>query len=220
MIAGINDVEFEHLQKSNYWDSWTKFLDESILKPNAYYKYPTSSTNNMHHAYSLDILMNYTGIKLNEFKTIIEFGGGYGNTCRLFKKWGHIDDYILYDIPELITIQKFYLNENNSLSDVHFLSGTELVDTTKSMEKSLFLGLWSISETPTDERVKMLNSLRFFECENIFIAMGGTFFNENNLAWLKSEIIPKLDGLGYTYQISPIQHGVEMYYFMAKKKYE
>jgi hypothetical protein len=215
MIAGIDLTEFNQLQESKYWDKWSSKLDETSLKPNSYSLFPSSSTNNMHHAYSLNVMMEYFNYELNQFDTVIEFGGGYGNTCRLFKKWEHIGQYNIYDIPELVKIQKNYLKKNNVIEGVNYLEGLDVMNDFD--DNSLFLGLWSISETPIYERDKMLTNLKFYNCKNIFIAMGGSFYDENNLKWINEEIIPKLDSLGYEYKLDEIKHINGMYYFMSKK---
>jgi hypothetical protein len=215
MIAGVDLVEFEYLTKSKYWDIWAKKLDETVLKPNTYNNFPSSSTNNMHHAYSLEVMMEYLEFKLDEFDTVVEFGGGYGNTVRLFKRWEHKGEYYIYDINELLTIQKHYLTENG-VNDINYLEGHDKVENVNG--NSLFLGLWSISETPTSERNRMLDNLGFFKCKNIFIAMGDNFYDEDNIKWLYDDIVPTLNELGYSHNLKKIAHGSGMYYFMAKLK--
>ena len=126
MIAGVDNIEFDYLSNSISWSIWEEKLNEDKLKPNSYHRFPNSSTNNVHHAYSLQRLMDYSGLKLNEFGTIIEFGGGYGNTSRLFKKWGHNNDYYIYDIEELTIIQNHYLNTNEIL-DVKIITDSTKV---------------------------------------------------------------------------------------------
>lgn len=213
MIAGVDLIEYEELIKSKFWNFWFDNLSESVLKPNSFYLFPASSTNNVHHAYSLNVMMEYLDQTLNQFNTIIEFGGGYGNMARLFRKCGHKDDYIIYDIPELLEIQKYYLTEN-SIDDISFKQGFDCVDDIKG--NSLFLGLWSITETPIDERKIMLENLGFFKCKNIFLAMGDNFYGEDNIKWLYDEIVPRLNELGYSHNLKKIKHGNGMYYFIAK----
>jgi hypothetical protein len=215
MIAGVDEIEVDALIHSPNWFRWNETIGESVLRPNSYHRFPDSSTNNMHHAYSLDVMMHHLKIPLNEFGSIIEFGAGYGNTCRLFKRWGHNKNYNIYDIPELISIQKHYLGANN-IADVTYLTGLNEISLSDK-KNSLFLGLWSISETPRHERAAFLERLGFFDCENIFLAMGGTFYNENNLAWLNEEIIPKLNLYNYEHKLIPITHGSDMWYFVAQK---
>jgi hypothetical protein len=213
MIAGIDAVEFTHLQNSPLWSKWMETLNETALQPNSYNPFPSSSTNNMHHAYSLDVMMSLLGLNLNEFGTIVEFGGGYGNTARLFKRWGHTGDFYIYDIPELLEIQRHYLTVNNA-PEIKLISGAEALG--EIGKNSLFLGLWSISEVPIEARAALLDQLKFYECENIFIAMGETFYQENNMAWLQEVVIPKL-GPKYAHEFVRIAHGQGMYYFRAKK---
>lgn len=215
MIAGFDNVEFNELKNSKLWSKWEMNLSENILKPNSCHSFPSSSTNNLHHAYSLNIMMEYFNFELNQFDTVVEFGGGYGNTCRLFKKWGHSGEYYIYDIPELTTIQKHYLSSNSLVDKIKYIQNSEVIENLKG--NSLFIGLWSISETPITEREAMLSNLKFYEFQNIFLALGDLFYEENNLEWLNDVVVPKLENLNYTYNLRKIEHGNGMYYFMAKK---
>jgi len=215
MIAGSNNFEYEYLIAEERWSQWKDKLKETVLKPNSHVIYSESSTNNLHHAYSLQILMETTGHKLFEFDDVVEFGGGYGNMCRLFKIWGHNKSYFSYDIPELIQIQKYYLNENGIINDVYYKSENDIIDNVEG--NSLFLGIWSISEVPMEEREQLLKNLKFFECKNIFLALGGIFQSENNINWLNNVIMPKLETLQYTNKIIKMKHVDNMFYFVATK---
>jgi len=215
MIAHVANVEYEYLISSKYWNIWKENLRETILKPKSHVIFSESSENNLHHAYSLQRLMEETGHKLNEFDDIVEFGGGYGNVCRLFKVWGHHKKYYLYDIPELLEIQKYYLSENNVNENIVYIQKHDVIDSVSG--NSLFLGMWSISEVPISERAVLLENLKFFNCKNIFLAMGGVFNTENNLKWLNETIIPKLESSNYTHNLIRIEHGRDMFYFIATK---
>jgi putative sugar O-methyltransferase len=221
MIANVDDVEYNYLKQSNNWDIWKEKINETVLKPNSHYIEKQSSTNNLHHAYSLQILMENVNCKLTDFDDVVEFGGGYGNMCRLFKNWGHNKPYYIYDIPELIEIQKYYLKENN-VDNVHFKSGDDKIDNITSNKNTLFIGLWSISETPIVERMSLLENIRFFECKTIFLALAEVFINkEDNKKWLEENIIPTLEKLGYSWSLDEILHLKQacgtIYYFIAHK---
>lgn len=215
MIAGVDEVEVDYIRK--HWDYWFDKISESSLQPNSHRVYPSSSSNNLHHAYSLQIMMDNLGVKLSEFSMVTEFGGGYGNTARLFRKCGFNGEFIIYDIPELCRIQDYYLKQN-SISDITLLSGDDKLTFIKA--DSLFLGLWSISETPIDTRQFYVNNLKMLEHDNIFIAMGDFFYSENNMEWLNNIIIPELEIKGYDCRVIKIEHGQGMYYFAAKKLYK
>lgn len=212
MIAGVDSVEIDYLR--NNWGYWVDKISETTLKPNSHHIYQMSSTNNLHHAYSLQIMMDNLGVQLSDFSMVTEFGGGYGNTARLFVRAGFTGDFVIYDIPELCKIQDYYLKQN-SISDVVLLSGDDKINTIKT--DSLFLALWSISETPVDTREVYVTNLKMLEHDNIFIAMGDYFYNENNMAWLTDTIIPQLEKSGYECRVIKIEHGQGMYYFSARK---
>lgn len=214
MIAGVDSVEIEYLQ--NNWNYWGDKIAETALQPNSHQKYPMSSTNNLHHAYSLQVMMDKFGLTLSDFKMVTEFGGGYGNTARLFRKCGFDGVYKIYDIPELCKIQDFYLKQNNVLDINLMMNSDSIKDVPKN---SLFLGLWSISETPTSTREYYVESLKIMEHDHIFIAMGKEFYGENNIAWLSDKIIPELEKNNYVCELTRISHGQGMYYFSAKKFY-
>ena len=216
MIADVNNLEYEYLIDDKRWLIWKDKLNETQLKPNSHVIFNESSTNNLHHAYSLQILMEETGYKLFEFDDVIEFGGGYGNVCRLFKIWKHNKSYYLYDILELTQIQKYYLEENRIINGVYYKTGFDVIESIEG--NSLFLGMWSISETPMEERAKLLENLGFYKCKNIFLAMAKVFGSENNEDWLNNILIPKLEILGYYCKIMEIKHINGCIYFVATKK--
>lgn len=217
MIAGVDNIEIDYLIKSKHWDFWVKNLEETVLKPNTHPVYQFSSTNNLHHAYSLQILVDKLGKDLTYFNFVTEFGGGYGNMGRLFKKINNNIIYNIYDIPEFLTIQEYYLKKND-IHDIILLKNNDVIE--QILGKSLFLALWSISETPIANRIDYMNNLKMFEHDTIFIAMGETFYNENNMNWLTNEIIPKLENLGFKCELIKIKHGNGMYYFLANKIYK
>lgn len=213
MIANVNDIEYNYLLKHN-WDKWITKISENKLQPNQHDRLSGSSTNNLHHAYSLQILMDNLGIELQEFDEVIEFGGGYGNMCRLFKRWGQKENYYIYDIPELTQIQRYYLNQN-VVENVEFKNGFDKIHLTT--KNTLFIGMWSLTEVPISERAILLENLEFYNCKSIFLGLVDKFIEENNITWLNEQVIPRLNDLGYTCKIIEIQHMPGMHYFLANR---
>ena len=213
MIANVDQVEIDYIEKK--FDYWRDKMEESILKPNSHNIYKTSSTNNLHHIYSLQVMIDNLNVDLSDFSTVTEFGGGYGNVARIFRKCGFKGDYRIYDIPEFCKIQDFYLKQN-SINDIYLLSKDDKIN--KVDEKSLFIGLWSITETPIETRQYYIDNLKILDHDNIFIAMGDYFYDENNMSWLNDTIIPQLNEKKYMCQIIKIEHGNGMYYFCAKRQ--
>ncbi len=216
MISGVDDIEVNYLSNSKNWDFWVKNLKEDVLKPNSHHIYNFSSSNNLHHAYSLQVMMDKLNCSITDYNFVTEFGGGYGNMARLFKKCNNNVRYNIYDIPELTQIQKYYLKQNN-INDIIYLNNDDVID--KVLDKSLFIGLWSITETPIENRDYYIEKLKMMDHNTIFIAMGDMFYNENNMEWLTKIIIPKLSEKGFNCDIIKIEHGNGMFYFLANKVY-
>lgn len=43
---------------------------------------------------------------------VVEIGGGYGGMCRVITERWELDDYIIYDLPEVLELQQRYLIEH------------------------------------------------------------------------------------------------------------
>jgi hypothetical protein len=91
---------------------------------------------------------------------IVEFGGGYGSLCRIVHKLGFKGKYIVFDLPEFVALQKFYLGslampliEAKDVaagrrgilctSDLSVLGSV----TPQEAQTSLCIATWSLSET-------------------------------------------------------------------------
>lgn len=130
-----------------------------------------SSGNRIVHAYHLQQLQKTTEIRFGALDTVVEFGGGYGNMCRLIRRLGFKGTYILFDLPEFLALQHFYLNGvgNGAVyaTDItHNTQGQNILlqspDELKTLlsrvahKNSLFIGTWSVSESPVSVREQIL----------------------------------------------------------------
>ena len=70
-----------------------------------------TSRNSIHNMYHLGRYLERTKVDLEKVKTVVEWGGGYGNFCRLFLKVSRSDaTYILVDTPLFAALQWLYLS--------------------------------------------------------------------------------------------------------------
>ena len=164
------EEELNRLRDSKDWHSrWCKSIRETqVGLPEKYPTFPISSGNLIHHAFNLLQFEERTGQKVETFKLIVEFGGGYGSMCRLIHNLGYKGKYIIFDLPELSALQRFFLKSNNieifnDNSIDQFSSGVicisniaELANLLKDQTVDLFIATWSISETPESFREKFL----------------------------------------------------------------
>lgn len=168
MAAGNPNIGFTkshliELKKHQKWPILEKILNKEF------------TTNAVNHTYYLLPLIN----KINTFNNIFEFGGGFGNMCRINHELGFNGEYIIFDFPELLTIQKHYLSDYNF--NVKFTCSYNDIDT----EGDLFISTHALEESPRATIDKILSKIRNFK-NFLFVFSGGQsifekFCVENNI---------------------------------------
>jgi putative sugar O-methyltransferase len=161
---------FESLRRSEKWESrWRAATRESQVGLPLKFPGDTESSGNLiHQVYHLSQFEEQSGKAIEEFKTIVEFGGGYGSTCRVAHQLGFGGSYFIFDLPELSALQRFYLKMNGvNVSDasrnkdapnavVCLSSIDELLSQLENRAVDLFIANWSLSETPLELRKEFL----------------------------------------------------------------
>lgn len=174
--------ELRFLRSRKDWKSrWRSVLEEDPTgspPPCPYFR--GSSGNLIHHAYHIARFEAETGVSARQFNFVFEFGGGYGSMCRLFHKLGFTGRYLIFDLPLLTLLQRYYLDSIGVplLSEPAVAShvGTILLSDWQTLKsqvalsmigsKSLFLATWSLSETPFSLRSDITPLLKTF---NMFL---------------------------------------------------
>ena len=162
-----------------------------------------SSGNLIHHAYHSAIFEERTGELMTDSALVFEFGGGYGSLCRLFFNLDFTGRYVIFDLPEFSALQRYYLqtlglpvvspaefseqpSEIACVSDVNELRSVLAGEGGNS--RRLFIGTWSISESPVHVRERLLPLIAHFE--RYLIAYQHRFNEVDNVryfdAWKKS----------------------------------
>lgn len=103
--------ELAHLRARPDWRGrWRSAVRETTLgRPHPLTRCPWSSANLIYHAYHLCRFEEATGQSLASMRTIVEFGGGYGRLCHLVHDLGFSGTYVIFDLPEVAVLQRFYL---------------------------------------------------------------------------------------------------------------
>jgi putative sugar O-methyltransferase len=108
----------------------------------------TSSPLNIQHVYHLHEIMRFFEGSITDFDDILEFGGGYGNLCRLIHMLKFQGKYWIKDLPLCGAMQRSYLQRalsNESYSRTNFIEEFSL-DQLKGKD-FLYIATWSLSET-------------------------------------------------------------------------
>jgi hypothetical protein len=168
MNAGNPSFGFskDHLNLLKNHEDWNNF--EKILKT----EYTTNAVN---HLFYLTKLQQFKLIK--DFDTIFEFGAGFGNMCRIINSLGFDGTYKIFDFPELLTIQKYYLEKNTVRfsQEIKFLSN---LDKENFNENSLFISTHALEESPPEVIQQVLKKIENFS-SYLFACSGGKDVFEN-----------------------------------------
>ncbi len=121
-----------------------------------------TSHNTIHHLYHLERFAETTGCALNELTTVVEWGGGYGNLAKIFRRYhGGRPTYLIIDLPLLTCLQWLYLATIFGDDEVALIlePGAPiqpgkinilpvcLIDRV-SISADLFVSTWALSESP------------------------------------------------------------------------
>ena len=111
----------------------------------------------IHQAYSLWLYEKVVGRSLDEDDRYVEFGGGYGEMARLVYIVVAPDEYLVYDLPEMAILQRWYF-------DTYIGKTTDLVATSDMDDvrnfgnPTVLASICAISEAPMDVKVEFLEA--------------------------------------------------------------
>jgi hypothetical protein len=162
--------------------------------------------NIVHHAYSIFRFEQATGRELAGDGTILEIGGGYGNFCRLAFKRGFTGRYVIYDLPEFLELQQWYLGRTLGAAERKKVDFVTALPT----GADVIIGLWSISEMPfaLRDRIKALAPKYFL------IGYQQEFFGLDNVEYFKRW---EADG-AYRWTHVSIPHIKDNYYLFGARR--
>jgi len=201
-------VEYETVMRNSVLS--TAINESKVGNPKQYYLDMSTSGNLIHHAYSISHLLNNCDIR--DFDKVIELGGGYGSMCRLFRNMNYFRKYIIYDLPELCALQKFYLSSVDTKYTDNTIFSSDLNKLNDDNISALFIATWSFSEMPIELREQLLNHMIFDYC---IIAFQEEFDGIDNIDYF-DKFMKKYKHINFN--IIPIEHLENHYYLVGTKK--
>lgn len=128
--------------------------------------------NSIHHCYHIHKWESFSQKEIQNCKSIIEVGAGFGETCRIIHQLGFKGKYYIYDFPEFAILQEYYLRKNNvDISNVVWINSIPI---TQSFD--MLIAEWSLSEMPDAERNLWLE-VNFDKC---LLAYSKEFMGQDN----------------------------------------
>jgi len=188
----------------------TAINESTVGNPKRYYLDMSTSGNLVHHAYSISHLLKNSDLR--DFDKVIEIGGGYGSMCRLFRNMNYFGKYIIYDLPELSALQKFYLSSVAAEYTENTIFSSDLKKLNNDNISALFIATWSFSEMPIELREQLLNHIIFDYC---IISFQEEFDGINNIDYF-DQFMKKYKHINFN--IIPIEHLRNHYYLVGTKK--
>jgi glycosyltransferase involved in cell wall biosynthesis len=169
--------------KEWYKNSLNKYLKEDAIGKPFIANLPLwTSHNSIHHLYHLAFFEKVTSAKIDSLRSIIEWGGGYGNLAKIVKRINPSITYTIIDLPIFCSLQYSYLASIFGEDCINLIGKDEtsivqgkfniipLHLLSKSLPKpDLFIATWSLSES-TKETQEIVYKSKFFNSKHLLIA--------------------------------------------------
>lgn len=210
MFHNADKLEFDYLTGSNQ-NSWVQAIEETwVGNPPRYSHYKKSSGNMVHIAYNLSQMLDRYSIDLKKINTIIEFGAGYGCTAKLIHNVGFMGTYEIFDVPEFLALQRYYLKSTNTNGNFVFIDQTEKL---RNIDPDMLIATWSLSESPVEIRNEFLNKIG--KPQYILIAYQANFELTDNIKYFEEY---QKNNPNYDWVTHEIKHLPKNYYLIGSKK--
>jgi len=161
MVVGDVPYVYDNLADLAIDESGTDWLmamiDNNLGQPARLVKFPQYTGTFVNQAHNLMVWQNATGCSVKDIHRIVEFGGGFGAMCALINRLGFVGEYHLFDYPEFLLLQRYYLEGTGlpatTLANIHYreVDGVGRFDLPPE-DVDLLIGCHSLSEAPRELR--------------------------------------------------------------------
>lgn len=140
-----------------------------------------TSHNSIHHLFHFVSYERATGVDLATVGSVVEWGGGYGNQAKIFKRLNAAATYVIVDTPLLSTLQWCYLSTVLGPERVNLVGPDDsgvvpglvnLVPLQRldrvEIEAELFISTWGLSES-TAAAQDFVESAQWFGAKRLLI---------------------------------------------------
>jgi hypothetical protein len=179
--------------------------------------YPLSSPLLVQHGYHLVRLLEATDLDLSALQLVVDFGAGYGSFFRLLRNLGYRQRYLIWDLPVMCALQRFYLRNlfptgpaGQPPGNLEWLtSGDAAVPAAvgrhcAAHQPSLLVATWSLSETPLAVRERVAPTLAGFT--HVLCAYQRRFGEHDNVQYFQS-LERSLTGFDWQHAECPVFRG-------------
>lgn len=215
MFCESKKNEYEELVQKPYWKDWKNAVTETwIGYPPPYAYLPVSSGNLIHNAHSAAQLKDFSGVDFSSLEMIVEFGGGYGSMARFMFNIGFRGTYIIFDLPEFLILQEYFLTLVGMVDNVVFIDTPEkLAAALGSKKVDLLIATWSLSESPIHLRDVILNIVK--KPQYFLVGYQESFDGMDNESYFEKLVSQRQE---YLWKTFPIIHLPRNHYLIGERK--
>jgi hypothetical protein len=152
----------------------------------------STSAMSIEHAGHLFRFRQFAARDLYDADCIIEFGGGFGSMCRLVRALGFRGRYIVFDLPPVLALQRYFLGLNGIEATLDAPSNTWLCPDLSEIRTELarsrpnrvsLISTWALSEMPLAIRHEIEAFFALPAACMALLAYQPSFEGNDNHAW-------------------------------------
>lgn len=163
-------------------------------------EYPSLSPSTLSHLANLISVCEHFGIKIEELKNLIDFGGGYGGLARVAIQLNPEINIDIIDSKSMHLVQERFLSQTLHKSLLNSVDFFQNILELKG-QNYLFNATFSLSETSLELRGE-IESFLLNRCNRIFIVFQSSFNKVDNELYMQ-ELCNILIRNDYSAKISP-----------------
>jgi len=185
------------------------YVGEPLLLNSTY----LTSHGSIHNLYHLIRFSDKTGCDLNQISSVVEWGGGYGNLAKLFKRLSDNEPtYIIIDTPLFSCIQWLYLSTVVGEQYVHLLqNAVDSIVPEKlnlvpicfldncQIKGDIFISTWGLSES-SEYAQDLVMSKKWFGARHLLLGYqdrGGAFPYGDRVGILAAQHGAVIEDIGF-----------------------
>lgn len=198
--GAAHEAEWPFVEAWRSPDTVRKFLRNGLNEHFLAGKLGTATLiNSTHQLYHLARLERFLGAGIEQVRSVVEFGGGYGNLARLFRCFEGLSRYTIVDLPLFSCIQYVYLSTVLGPGCVRIVTeaGTPAAEGSVdlvpinllpdlSRDGELFVSTWALSESPP-AAYDLVRERDWFGAREVLLA-----FHEEWKPWSTEEMLGEL----------------------------
>jgi hypothetical protein len=146
------------LRRSPDWEDWSRVLRHpNVGGAPPFLPAPWTSAISVQHAAHLVHFRSFAGRDFDSSDVILDMGAGYGSMCRLVKARGSKGDYIIFDQPPVLALQRYFLGRHGIDADYGQISRhgvalcrdlDDLAALIRPGARVAVISTWAMSEMP------------------------------------------------------------------------